>query len=128
MLATIDLEGRRLTLTECLLSRTYSGLLTGRPNRDTNRLIYEDLKREAERMAERFGRVPPIWVVPLPDKEWLPHTLVAGVFEGEPIGNREPGDNFSWAVIAWFQHGSQHVEVEALKGLPWEQVARNGGY
>lgn len=102
--------------------------MLGHPNLFVNQKIYSSFEKEVTRFAGKFEAPHPVLVMPFAGVETLPGIQVIGVFESKPTGKATVRDDLSFGIVGWFQHGTEKVEVEFLKDLPWEEFARNGGY
>jgi hypothetical protein len=125
--------GRVLHLHSLYQTRTYKGLLAGRPNRESNKRIITDAF-ELARERLRFMGVPQL--IPSPtvngspqsDYERLPDFLCIGEFTS-PQPARDLEKPYSSAVFVWFQDSFAPpiaAEVlEEIRDIDWTRIAQD---
>ena len=122
--------GRKVTLASFDYTRTYAGLLEGRPDTEMNARIIE---RQLTARDESWGRRKTYLFPPVIDNRdpaypvLPPACLRAWVWCNDPI---DPAFMGSELVIVWFAdecHAELIADVvfRAIRGLPWEQLAED---
>jgi hypothetical protein len=122
--------GRDVALDEFCFSRTYSGLMVGAPDQETNDEIIERAKR---RMDPVWGTckthvIPPVINISDPAHPHLPPVLWrAWFFCTEPIDKRFMASEL---VVVWFTEECYdrpiaEVVFEAIHALPWDELAQD---
>jgi hypothetical protein len=120
--------GRQVSLDAFNYSRTYAGLLMGRPNAEMNAQIIEQAITERE---ESWGKraihlIPPIIDLRDPEHPILPPVLLrAWLTCYQPVNSAFMGSEL---VVVWFAdecHAESVAEVvfRAVRALPWVRLA-----
>ena len=122
--------GRRVSLDELDYSHTYAGLLEGRPDAQMNAQIIERALsfREAPGIKRSVHLIPPLVDNSIPAHPKLPPIrLRAWLTCDEPVNPQFMGSDF---VVVWFSQDCHNASIsdvvfQAVRGLPWEQLARD---
>lgn len=115
--------GRSVFLDSLHYSRTYGGLLEGRPNARLNMMI---ISRAAEGTQSRAFVIPPVVDHSDPDHPCLPPIqMIAEVWCTEPINAGAMGSNATlvWFREAWDEESLTEVVFDGIRGVDWEAVA-----
>ena len=119
--------GRRVWLDGLEYLRTYGGLLEGRPDARLNAAIM-DQARESKWGKRTVHVIPPVIDDSHPAHPRLPPILLrAWLTCNEPIQPKFMGSDL---VVVWFGldcHNEKMSDIvfQAVRGLPWEQLARD---
>ncbi|MEV0261962.1 hypothetical protein AB0I49_11505 [Streptomyces sp. NPDC050617] len=131
-------SGRSVELTDLRMTSTYGGMLEGYPCKLVNNMVVGSLQRQAERAFP----TTPIHLVPpsleYPDRtaghfgpvEVLPPVACVGAFRSTAIAPElDPVLHRSALTVIWFQTGLDVPSGDdadlVLRGLPWEELARD---
>lgn len=120
--------GRQVWLDGFDYSRTYAGLLEGRPNAELNARILEDAVTRREAV---WGKRPIHLISPVIDNSDTDHPVLPPVLLrawlvcSEPVNPEFMGSEL---VVVWFCdecHGESIEEfvLRAVRTLPWDQLA-----
>ncbi|MCC9604504.1 hypothetical protein LOC68_27700 [Blastopirellula sp. JC732] len=117
--------GRSVFLDSLKYSRTYSGLLEGRP---TARLNYTIIDRTRSQTASRAFVIPPRINDEDPDHPVLPPVqLVAYVWCSEPIGSEAMASQawIVWYREEWKDESIEKVAFDGIRGVDWDAIAED---
>ena len=125
----IKLQTERIVEVEAFnMSRTYSGLLVGEPNKVINDKIISDYESSLI-----LGNRKSVFIVK--DKDYIADEVLKPVIysawlDSEPINDKENQYDGSWIVVSWF--GEEQIEksikdiiVEGISDFDWDKNAEN---
>jgi hypothetical protein len=132
-------SGRSISAEKIYITRTYAGLLEGRPNERSNRFHLNGIP---DNMTRLFGKWP-VYIVPpqfrtepgdsgdplFPKVSWMPEMELAASFVGDGI---TADSVLSILTIVWHQESLAPLMCDAVRAhlvtLPWEKLAAEFSY
>jgi hypothetical protein len=126
--------GPEVTVQACYYDRTYSRLLEGLPTQKFNHSIFADSMRLADTLwHEKIHLIPPAITMMsggprgaypcLPPERWF--VLLKSYWTANPEAD------CSLLVVVWFQDEAHDRPLfdtirDAVRGIPWKELAREG--